>query len=133
MSAHYLAIYRVRDGQIVEAWVEWDNLTALRELGHKLWVEERRLDCRRESSCGLAGINPAKVSLAEPKRVFIVVIAPGRGSQVVRHGSAKAAFVGSIPTLASNTLLYSSTLGLTHQFLKESSPECAWPLAVMRT
>ena len=25
----------------------------------------------------------------------------GRGSQVVRHGSAKAAFVGSIPTLAS--------------------------------
>src|SRR5436190_20397078 len=25
-----------------------------------------------------------------------------RGSQVVRHGSAKAAFVGSIPTLASN-------------------------------
>jgi hypothetical protein len=25
-----------------------------------------------------------------------------RGSQVVRHGSAKAAFVGSIPTLASS-------------------------------
>ncbi len=25
-----------------------------------------------------------------------------RGSQVVRHGSAKAVFVGSIPTLASN-------------------------------
>ena len=25
----------------------------------------------------------------------------GRGSQVVRHGSAKAVFVGSIPTLAS--------------------------------
>jgi hypothetical protein len=28
-----------------------------------------------------------------------------RGSQVVRHGSAKAAFVGSIPTLASNSRL----------------------------
>jgi hypothetical protein len=28
-----------------------------------------------------------------------------RGSQVVRHGSAKAAFVGSIPTLASNSKL----------------------------
>ena len=27
-----------------------------------------------------------------------------RGSQVVRHGSAKAVFVGSIPTLASNVL-----------------------------
>ena len=27
----------------------------------------------------------------------------GRGSQVVRHGSAKAAFVGSIPTLASSS------------------------------
>ena len=26
-----------------------------------------------------------------------------RGSQVVRHGSAKAAFVGSIPTLASKS------------------------------
>ena len=30
----------------------------------------------------------------------------GRGSQVVRHGSAKAAFVGSIPTLASNSKLH---------------------------
>jgi hypothetical protein len=29
-----------------------------------------------------------------------------RGSQVVRHGSAKAAFVGSIPTLASNFKLH---------------------------
>ena len=28
----------------------------------------------------------------------------GRGSQVVRHGSAKAVFVGSIPTLASKIL-----------------------------
>lgn len=36
MSADYLAIYRLRDGQIVEAWVEWDNLTALRQLGHEL-------------------------------------------------------------------------------------------------
>ncbi len=29
-----------------------------------------------------------------------------RGSQVVRHGSAKAAFVGSIPTSASNFKLH---------------------------
>jgi hypothetical protein len=31
-----------------------------------------------------------------------------RGRQVVRHGSAKAAFVGSIPTLASNSKLLKS-------------------------
>ena len=31
----------------------------------------------------------------------------GRGSQVVRHGSAKAVFVGSIPTLASKFFLFS--------------------------
>jgi steroid delta-isomerase-like uncharacterized protein len=34
MNAEYIAIYRVRDGQIVEAWVEWDNLAGLRQLGH---------------------------------------------------------------------------------------------------
>lgn len=34
MNAEYIAIYRVRDGQIMEAWVEWDNLTGLRQLGH---------------------------------------------------------------------------------------------------
>jgi steroid delta-isomerase-like uncharacterized protein len=33
MKAEYIAIYRVRDGQIVEAWVEWDNLAGLRQLG----------------------------------------------------------------------------------------------------
>lgn len=33
-----------------------------------------------------------------------------RGSQVVRQGSAKALCVGSIPTLASITLLYSPKL-----------------------
>jgi hypothetical protein len=31
-----------------------------------------------------------------------------RGSQVVRHGSAKAVFVGSIPTLASFSFLICS-------------------------
>ncbi len=34
MTAEYLAIYRLADGRIVEAWVEWDNLSALVQLGH---------------------------------------------------------------------------------------------------
>lgn len=34
MSAEYLAIYRLRDGIIVEAWAEWDNLIGLLQLGH---------------------------------------------------------------------------------------------------
>jgi steroid delta-isomerase-like uncharacterized protein len=34
MEANYIAIYRVEQGQIVEAWVEWDNLTGLIQLGH---------------------------------------------------------------------------------------------------
>jgi hypothetical protein len=40
----------------------------------------------------------------------------GRGSQVVRHGSAKAAFVGSIPTLASNfKLLFCNKLQMPEE------------------
>jgi steroid delta-isomerase-like uncharacterized protein len=34
MNAEYIAIYRVRNGQIIEAWAEWDNLASLRQLGH---------------------------------------------------------------------------------------------------
>lgn len=34
MKADYIAIYRLVDGVIVESWVEWDNLTGLRQLGH---------------------------------------------------------------------------------------------------
>jgi steroid delta-isomerase-like uncharacterized protein len=34
MNAEYIAIYRVRNGQILEAWAEWDNLAGLRQLGH---------------------------------------------------------------------------------------------------
>jgi len=34
MNAEYIAIYRVRNGQIIEAWVEWDNLAGLKQLGH---------------------------------------------------------------------------------------------------
>lgn len=34
MSAQYLAIYRLADGVIAEAWVEWDNLSGLMQLGH---------------------------------------------------------------------------------------------------
>lgn len=34
MDAPYLAIYEVHDGRITRAWVEWDNLSGLRQLGH---------------------------------------------------------------------------------------------------
>jgi steroid delta-isomerase-like uncharacterized protein len=34
MNAEYIAIYRVRNGQILEAWAEWDNLAGLKQLGH---------------------------------------------------------------------------------------------------
>jgi steroid delta-isomerase-like uncharacterized protein len=34
MVADYLAIYRLAEGVIVEAWAEWDNLSGLQQLGH---------------------------------------------------------------------------------------------------
>ena len=34
MDAEYIAICHVRNGQILEAWAEWDNLAGLRQLGH---------------------------------------------------------------------------------------------------
>lgn len=34
MTSDYLAIYRVAGGVIAEAWVEWDNLAGLVQLGH---------------------------------------------------------------------------------------------------
>ncbi len=34
LAANYLAIYRIESGRIAEAWVEWDNLHGLRQLGH---------------------------------------------------------------------------------------------------
>lgn len=34
LSADYIAIYRIEDGRIKEAWVEWDNQTGLEQLGH---------------------------------------------------------------------------------------------------
>lgn len=34
LTADYLAVYRVADGKIAEAWVEWDNLSGLVQLGH---------------------------------------------------------------------------------------------------
>ena len=38
MTVDYLAIYRIENGKIVEAWAEWDNLAGLRQLGH---IEDR--------------------------------------------------------------------------------------------
>lgn len=35
LESTYLAIYRVCDGRIVEAWAEWDNLSSLQSLGHR--------------------------------------------------------------------------------------------------
>ena len=34
LSATYLAHYRMERGRIAEAWVEWDNLHGLQQLGH---------------------------------------------------------------------------------------------------
>ena len=34
VEATYLAIYRIENGCIAEAWAEWDNLAGLRQLGH---------------------------------------------------------------------------------------------------
>ncbi len=34
LSSEYIAIYRIQNGLIVEAWAEWDNLASLRQLGH---------------------------------------------------------------------------------------------------
>jgi len=34
VKSTYLAIYRIQDERIVEAWAEWDNLSTLRSLGH---------------------------------------------------------------------------------------------------
>lgn len=35
MSSNYLAIYRIENQRIAEAWVEWDNLAGLKQLGHQ--------------------------------------------------------------------------------------------------
>jgi predicted ester cyclase len=34
LIANYIAIYWMQDGQILEAWAEWDNLNGLKQLGH---------------------------------------------------------------------------------------------------
>lgn len=36
LSANFISIYRVAEGRIAEAWVEWDCLNALVQLGHAL-------------------------------------------------------------------------------------------------
>jgi steroid delta-isomerase-like uncharacterized protein len=35
LSSNYLAIYRIENNRIAEAWVEWDNLAGLKQLGHQ--------------------------------------------------------------------------------------------------
>lgn len=35
MVVEYIAIYRIENGCIVEAWVEWDNKSGLTQLGHE--------------------------------------------------------------------------------------------------
>ena len=34
IEANFLAMFRLKDGRIAEVWVEWDNLSALLQLGH---------------------------------------------------------------------------------------------------
>ena len=34
LSADFISIYRIADGRIAEAWVEWDCLSGLIQLGH---------------------------------------------------------------------------------------------------
>ncbi|MCB1169225.1 MAG: ester cyclase [Leptospiraceae bacterium] len=34
LSSEYIAIYRIQEGRIAECWAEWDNLSALEQLGH---------------------------------------------------------------------------------------------------
>src|SRR5262245_16436392 len=34
LSADFISIYRVTDGRIAEAWIEWDCLSGLIQLGH---------------------------------------------------------------------------------------------------
>lgn len=35
LSSNYLAIYRIENRRIAEAWAEWDNLYGLKQLGHQ--------------------------------------------------------------------------------------------------
>jgi steroid delta-isomerase-like uncharacterized protein len=35
LSSNYLAIYRIENHRIAEAWAEWDNLSGLKQLGHQ--------------------------------------------------------------------------------------------------
>jgi steroid delta-isomerase-like uncharacterized protein len=35
LNSNYLAIYRIENHRIVEAWAEWDNLSGLKQLGHQ--------------------------------------------------------------------------------------------------
>ncbi|HBS07053.1 MAG TPA: ester cyclase [Leptospiraceae bacterium] len=34
LVSEYIAFYRFADGRIAESWAEWDNLSALEQLGH---------------------------------------------------------------------------------------------------
>jgi steroid delta-isomerase-like uncharacterized protein len=34
IQANFLAMFRLKEGRIAEVWVEWDNLSALLQLGH---------------------------------------------------------------------------------------------------
>ena len=34
VNFEYLAIYRIEDGVIAEAWIEWDNYTSMKQLGY---------------------------------------------------------------------------------------------------
>ena len=42
MDIEYLAIYRIKNGTIAEAWIEWDNYTSMKQLGHMDMIKENK-------------------------------------------------------------------------------------------
>ena len=71
-------------------------------------------------------MEPGKDSVVIPTRCSMSKSLLWRGSQVVRHGSAKAVFVGSIPTLASTFFLPSLA-----QYLPPRSDHWGFDLAFL--
>ena len=42
IDLEYLAIYRIENGRIAEAWAEWDNYTSMKQLGHMDMIKENK-------------------------------------------------------------------------------------------
>ena len=42
MNLEYLAIYQILDSLITEAWVEWDNYSSMKQLGHMDMMKQNK-------------------------------------------------------------------------------------------